>query len=191
MGQCWPLVHRTKRRSYGIPKPGSRKVVQSSVVARSAAYGIRRLAHFLPSRQSSISKFIIQARGNASHPSRVTQNTIGHSRGRPMVHAFSQAAMIVILPSQAAIKTILLYAYGIQRPGSRLVILGRAILVISKPLPSILLALSSHQHLLTTTSVSGSSQTDEPLLPSSTHPGHNASHSPWTASTSSAEVRIR
>ncbi|KAG2353162.1 hypothetical protein BDR07DRAFT_1434241 [Suillus spraguei] len=86
-----------KRRNCGTPKPGSNKQIRSGVVIRSTAFNIRRLENFLPSQQTAIFKFIIQAQENASHPSRLTHHTIGHSRGRPMAHAFSQAA-ISILP---------------------------------------------------------------------------------------------
>jgi hypothetical protein len=100
---------------------------------------------------------------------------------RPMAHAFSQAAVRKILP----------YANGMHPPGSRSVILGPVTLAPSQPLPLILLAHSLPPHLMTNMSVSGGSQIDEPLPPSSTHPPHHASLSPWTATTSSAEVAIR
>src|SRR5437588_11465366 len=68
--QCWQLVHGTKRQSYGARKLRKWKEIQSIVVKMSTAFGFRRLANFLPSRQTVISKYGIHARGNAWQNSR-------------------------------------------------------------------------------------------------------------------------
>jgi hypothetical protein len=178
MARCWPhLLHGTARRSFGVPKRGRCKVNQSTVVA--TAFDIRHLVNFLPSQQPRISTFIIQARGNGSHLSRVTQNPTSHSRGRRMARVFFQEAVTRILQ----------YESGIHRPGSRSVFPGKAILE-STPLPLIPLARSSRLQLMTRLSVSGGSQISELSASSSIHPRNFLSLSQWTAGISSAEVQI-
>src|SRR6267154_2552049 len=177
MALCWHLVqYFMKRQSCGAQKHGSCKETESSVVQKSTAFGILRLANILPSQQMKIFKYGRQPQGIASQNSRLTQYSTIHLCGLPMAHGFSQG------------EGIPLYGSG---PGNRSVIPGRVTPTGSMLLPLTLLTHSSPPHLKTNMYASGGSQIDKPSPYSTTPMKCAASPSPRMASTSSVEERIR